>query len=997
MKSDNKMAVITILFTVVIAVSGGYLFVSIEQPTQNTQQAVTGTTDTTPPQSNSSATNSSIEPPRDGVIAAPSRPTVVTTNHSAPRAVTLSAGESTTVTVELTATQRLSDVRVNTTDPLGLTVTSEPAAVTRLDADESTTYSFTVRADRSVSRTLDVVVRATQDNRTVSQRISYSVDALENAGNGTQSDAVQTASFAAVGAPMTTTESTDQRSLAAASSEVAVSGQAAYTDPSGRLYGLSAVRVELYDVDGDQTQLAQTTTAENGDFTFRLDPENDADGDGTIEAAVVIYAENDAAYVTDGSDVYGFVAQTSPLSGGDTATLGTDLDGDSSKELVATGDNAPFQAVDWAHDAYEFGTDSSLAGEQVPIQYPTGDWAYYTYRADGSQLIQLPQRSYYAWEQKTIYHEYGHSVFFQLQDFSLVDTGSYPCHVYVSETDPGYALVEGFAAYYTAAVADDPTAVSWGTQNIEHNQFYDTTYTGQCADGDASGEYDGLSAEGSAASIFWDITDAGPNDDDRMSYRFATIAETLRSEPDNMAEFRTAWRGGDEAALDEIYTAYGIDRLPPRITYSVDDAPYTDSDVRFSGTVDDEREVRELEMRVNDGPYRPIEHNDGRWSASRTLPDGTSTVSVRATDPGGFTQETTKTVRVSSNSPSASITAVRTAGLASSDATAQVDFTYAVRYPDTATVRVLRDDETVATKSLSTLDGAASGTDASASIALPETTSAGTYTFELVVTDDAGRTATDQYTTTSGTAAPATITGDVVNETGVTFPDATVQLYAESDTDFSNSLQTTQTNTAGSYTISSVDGEALRRGETYTVRVSADGTTANRTLGPLQSGVNDGDIVIPAAGQDGTVTLSDFSPATVTAGAGENITVSVTATNAGETAQTRSIVLRVAGTPVSTRDITLASGENGTVTFDVELPALDSGEYIYSVSTDERRQNGTLTVDDSKAESRTLVDQYDTNDDSRIELQELTTAATDYANGELSLASLAEVARAYST
>lgn len=988
---DSKTTVILCLIAVSFTVGGGYLPALGEQmQAQASQQSATHTTGDTTAHPNSSA---DLTDSRARSLAAPSQPTVVTTNHSAPRTLDLSAGESATVTVGVTATQRLSDVRINTTDPLGLTVSSEPAVVDRLDTNESTGYRFTVTADQSVSRTLDVVVQATHDNRSVSQRISYPVDALANETDGTQSGAVQTDSFTAVGAPMRT-ESTNQTTLSGASSGITVSGQAAYTDPSGRLYGLSDVRVELYDVDGGQTQLARTTAAQDGEFTFRLDPENDADGDGTIQAAVVIYAENDAAYVSNGNSLYGFVAETGLLSAGDAVTLGADLDSDGSKELVATGNNAPFQAVDWAADAYEFGADSSLSTSQVPIQYPVGDWAYFTYRTDGRQLMQLPDRSYYPWTRNTIYHEYGHSVFFQLRDFALVESGSYSCHVYVSETDPGYALVEGFAEYYAAAVADDPNAVSWGTQTIERNRFYDTAYTGQCADGDASGEYDGLSVEGSAASIFWDITDGGSNDDDRLSHSFGTVAETLRSEPEDMTEFRNEWRGGDGDALDETYTNYGIDRLPPTITYTVDEAPYTDTEVQFSGSVDDERSVTTLEVSINGSPYRTVETDDGRWSVTRQLSDGTSTVSVRATDPGGFTRERTETVRVSSNSPSTSITEVRPSALESSDATVQVDFAYAARYPDSATVRVLRNGGTVATKSLSTLGGAAAGRDASTAIALPETASAGTYTVELVLTDDAGRTVTDQYTTTLRIESPPTITGDVTNETDVGLAGVTVQLYAVADTDFSDPLQTTQTNATGSYTLSTADGEVLQSGENYVVRVSVDGATTNRTLGPLQSGTNEGDLVVTTGG---TIVLGDLSPATATVADGENFTVSTNATNTGETTRASAVVLRVNDTLVRNRTVTLGGGENRTITFeDVGTSALDAGEYTYAVSTGDSRKTGTLTIEPSTTGGSRIVGRYDTNDDGDIELRELAVAATDYSNGDLSLLDLADIAQAYS-
>jgi 5-hydroxyisourate hydrolase-like protein (transthyretin family) len=289
---------------------------------------------------------------------------------------------------------------------------------------------------------------------------------------------------------------------------------------------------------------------------------------------------------------------------------------------------------------------------------------------------------------------------------------------------------------------------------------------------------------------------------------------------------------------------------------------------------------------------------------------------------------------------------------------------------------VLRDDETVATTSLANLDDAAGGMDASASVDLPETVSDGTYTVELVVTDEAGRTATVRETTTVQTASPTTIAGDVVNETGAGLPGATVRLYRLSDTDFSEPLGATQTDAAGAYTISTADGDALRRSESYRVRVSADGATANRTVGPLQSGVNDGDIVVTTAG---TIVLSDLEPDAVTITDQESLTLSTTVTNTGTTTRTNSVVLRINGTTAGSQTVTLTGGENRTITFDdAAIPELDFGEYMYSVSAGDSRQSGTLTVE-SGAVGNSVVDQYDDNKNGVIERPELATAATDFA------------------
>ena len=269
-----------------LAVGGGYLFtagapiagesMSTTMSTNGTHTVTTGVANTTgPPGANTTGPPGGLSPSaatsRADTLAAPRQPRLVTADRSDRRQLNLSAGDSTTVTVELTAAQSLSDVRISTTEPSGLTVTTDPTVVGRLDADERTSHTFTVRADRPVSRTLNLVVRATRDDQAVSQRLSYSVDALDETDTGTRSTAVQTGLFAAADAATPISGATNRTSTATATAGIDVSGQAAYTDPSGRVSGLAGVTVELYDVDGSRTQLASTHTAENGEFTFRVD------------------------------------------------------------------------------------------------------------------------------------------------------------------------------------------------------------------------------------------------------------------------------------------------------------------------------------------------------------------------------------------------------------------------------------------------------------------------------------------------------------------------------------------------------------------------------------------------------------------------------------------------------------------------------------------------------------------------------------------------------
>jgi PGF-pre-PGF domain-containing protein len=703
-------------------------------------------------------------------VPEPQQPELVTVDQPGGDEITLGLGDSSRRTVTVTATRRLSDVRLRTTTPLGVRVDAEPREIDQLAAGERADYEFTVTADRPVRRTLDIVVEASFRNGTLRQRIPYSVAVTtDQEVEISQLPDQQEPLTRAIGGSTTQPSSSDTAvSAQSTGNNSIVRGQAAYTDGDD-VPNLSAVDVTLYDTDGETKQLQTATTTPNGKFNFTVDPTNDADGDGEINATVVVHAENDAVYVTDGSDTYGYKATSDPLSAGDTATLGTDLDDDGSTELVSAGDNAPYQAVDWAYDGHEFAADNGVSKTKLPIRYPTGDWAYYQWWTDGRERILLPDRSEYYWDEGTVYHEYGHGVDTQLIGYIIRDKDSYTCHTYVSETDPAYAITEGFAEYYAAAVADDPDEVSWGFQNIETNQFYDTNYTGQCANGDGNGEYDGLSVEGSAASIFWDITDGGDNDDDDINRSFSAIADVFEDRPRDMNQFYRGWDKGSQRALDEIYTTYGIDKLPPAVRLAANEAVYTDSEITLNGTVTDERGTNSLELSVDGDSYSTVATSDGNWSSTRTLDDGTHRISFRATDVGGISNTTTETVRVSTVPPTVSTSDARLSDFVSPGGSVTVGLDYAARYPRNVTVRILDNETEIATTSVTDLDSAVDTTAITPTVRLPESLSEGRYDVELRITDDAGRINTTRLNdtitadTTPPTVGAATVDDSYVN------------------------------------------------------------------------------------------------------------------------------------------------------------------------------------------------------------------------------------------
>jgi hypothetical protein len=165
------------------------------------------------------------------------------------------------------------------------------------------------------------------------------------------------------------------------------------------------------------------------------------------------------------------------------------------------------------------------------------------------------------WDRGTVLHEYGHAAMMAAYENNASlypDGGSYSSsHCPHSETDPQFALVEGWAEAMEGAVDDDPQAIQQLGGNIETNQWYNESQDTSCVDGD-SGDMDGASVEGSVASVFFDAVDEGNANDESMTYEVGTILDPLRNDhPQTITEFDDYW-SGDRQQLAATYTRYGI-------------------------------------------------------------------------------------------------------------------------------------------------------------------------------------------------------------------------------------------------------------------------------------------------------------------------------------------------------------------------------------------------------------------------------------------------------
>jgi hypothetical protein len=182
-----------------------------------------------------------------------------------------------------------------------------------------------------------------------------------------------------------------------------------------------------------------------------------------------------------------------------------------------------------------------------------------------SEQINLPEKTEAYWDESTVYHEYGHALMLPMYDwngFEWPQGGTYSCHYVVSETDPGFAVKEGWAAFMEGAVSGDPSAVRFAGGDLETNEWYDLEYSsGSCPGADA-GELDGNAVEGSFASALFDLVDTGHASDESLEEPFQDVFDTMAdNNVQNGTDFVAAWRAdgrGERDAVTRTFARYGV-------------------------------------------------------------------------------------------------------------------------------------------------------------------------------------------------------------------------------------------------------------------------------------------------------------------------------------------------------------------------------------------------------------------------------------------------------
>ncbi len=303
---------------------------------------------------------------------------------------------------------------------------------------------------------------------------------------------------------------------------VYVSGHARYlkATPSDTLpTAMRGAKVELWDVDYvpdlRYDSLGCANVDENGYFDFGPVSNTDYKGSGGQDLFFDIYAENEAAYVTDQYDVrkfmttLGYVVEDVPSGFFDTTITASQWQSD------------PFFVADCILDGYQLWTDlrpSPADDPGGPVQvklYPFSNTTYYDRYADVIHVNSANNPSSFwpdTYDRGIIQHEYGHKIAFML-DFCDNTTGYPPVHEVQDKHNIQTAGLEGFAHWWSCLEGNSPIRADY-RNNLSDSGWFNLETGEWGVGGQIYGTFNArdVDCEGSVAGIWWDIFDANHDD-----------------------------------------------------------------------------------------------------------------------------------------------------------------------------------------------------------------------------------------------------------------------------------------------------------------------------------------------------------------------------------------------------------------------------------------------------------------------------------------------------
>jgi hypothetical protein len=567
----------------------------------------------------------------------------------------------TTVTVTVTPERTARDVAVSLPDyPLFDGAPAERDLGT-LAAGETATVEFALTPRAPLARDVFVRVNATVDGATYRQTESVRVDATGGRGNEsvTRLPAALADRYGSDGDEGTAGTGD---AVEPASSHVTVTGQFLYSDPGGGFSPARQVQVELWEADKVfDDRITTRRTDDQGRISFTVSYDDVQEPKDPSELYLKIEPVNPAAEVTAGGrGDYHVVTGQRNVRAGDTADFGS---------FAPSSISPAFQAADWALSARRYVRDNTGVGrtgidryddpftrKRVRMEWPESDWPSYNYRykpngklRGNSEHVQLPDRSDWNWGRSTLNHEYAHAVHTAAYHYDvdrMPNKNDYSsCHTLYSETDPGFAFIEGFAEFFEVAMSNSTGTLSASGQDAETNHWYDTNSATNCTAGDTRSpltsptapRYDGNRVEGSAASILYDLVDVGNANDESLEYSFELVFyEVLSHETQSMVDYWNDWNQGDRSELTRTYFRYGIVRND---VYDLD-ATLENPDRNDDHTTAARLYGNPLDLMLVGGEsdyfYLPLERGE-EFNASVDYNGSLGTLDVTIYEPGGTT------------------------------------------------------------------------------------------------------------------------------------------------------------------------------------------------------------------------------------------------------------------------------------------------------------------------------------------------------------------------
>lgn len=210
---------------------------------------------------------------------------------------------------------------------------------------------------------------------------------------------------------------------------------------------------------------------------------------------------------------------------------------------ITSHERAAWSAYDAVRLSHEWLYDMvGWSRSMVTVSWPTEDWPH----SHGDE-IDIPASSNpdYMWQKDVIIHEYGHCVMYTAYGDSFPAFDVVDPHYMDTESDPSFAIVEGWAEFFARAVLGDPSGPSF--TSLESTVYAD----GPFRNGD-KGDWDGNIVEGATANVLWDILD-GNDSTDRPSWANDTIGDQVN---DRFSIFWNIFLGDNPSSMDEVWSLW---------------------------------------------------------------------------------------------------------------------------------------------------------------------------------------------------------------------------------------------------------------------------------------------------------------------------------------------------------------------------------------------------------------------------------------------------------